>query len=50
MENMANTNSFNDLGLKKKLFAKSIYPMFSYHHKKKISEYGKVNYFKIGNI
>jgi hypothetical protein len=37
---LVNHINTNDLGLKKKLFAKSNYPMFSYHIKKKISEYG----------
>jgi Cft2 family RNA processing exonuclease len=32
----------NDLSIKKKLFAKSPYQMFSYHQKKKLNEYGIV--------
>jgi Cft2 family RNA processing exonuclease len=35
-------NTVADLGLKKKLFAKSGYPMFSYAHKREMTEYGRV--------
>lgn len=37
-----NILSFSDLSIKKKLFAKSPYPMFAYHQKKKINDYGIV--------
>jgi Cft2 family RNA processing exonuclease len=35
-----NKLSFSDLSIKKKLFAKSPHPMFAYHQKKKINDYG----------
>jgi Cft2 family RNA processing exonuclease len=38
--NIIISNKQTDLSIKKKLFAKSPYPMFSYHHKKKLNEYG----------
>ena len=37
-----NMLSSSDLSIKKKLFAKSPHPMFAYHQKKKINDYGVV--------
>lgn len=41
------TENLNDLTIKKKLFAKGHFPMFAYHRKKKLNEYGivKFNFF-----